>query len=190
MIGELNLLKSIKVNKKWSFYNIVYVILIITVFVGLILPYFILAKVGYSEEVGSTVSLSSIAGYLRFLSGDENQMIIRIAIHNIAIAIFGFIASFFSAGIIGGIFLLINCFVLSTTLFGIHTLPAIIFVSLEFLGMCIAIFGGTKLSEKRKNGSSFNEIFKNASILILIIIIIYFIAAIIESKVILNRWWQ
>ena len=109
-------------------------------------------------------------------------------LNNIAIAIFGFIASFFSAGIVGGFFLLINCFVLSTTLFGIHILPAIIFVSLEFLGMCIAIFGGTKLSEKRKNGSSFNKIFKNSSILILIIITIYFIAAIIESKVILNRW--
>ena len=182
------MLKNIKFNKKLSFYNIVYSILVITVFVGLILPYFILAKVGYSEEVGSTVSLSNIAGYLRFLSEDDNHMIIRIAIHNIAIAIFGFIASFFSAGIVGGFFLLINCFVLSTTLFGIHILPAIIFVSLEFLGMCIAIFGGTKLSEKRKNGSSFNKIFKNSSILILIIITIYFIAAIIESKVILNRW--
>lgn len=188
MIGELNLLKNIKVNKKWSFYNIVYIVLIVKVFVGLILPYFILARLRYSKEVGSAVSLSSIAGYLRFLSEDKSQMIVRIAVHNIAIAIFGFIASFLSAGIIGGFFLLINCFVLSTTLFGIHTLPAIIFVSLEFLGICIAIFGGTKLSQKRKNGLSFNGIFKNSSILILIIIVIYFIAAIIESKIILNQW--
>lgn len=183
------MLKSIKVNKKQNFYNIVYVILIITAFVGLILPYFILTKFGYSEEVGSTVSLSSIAGYLRFLSGDENQMIIRIAIHNIAIAIFGFIASFFSAGIIGVFFVLINCFVLSATLFGIHTLPAIIFVSLEFLGICIAIFGGTHLSKMFfKNNTPVKNILKLSIFIIAVIAIIYLIAAFIESKIILSCW--
>lgn len=183
------MLKNIKVNKKWSFYNIVYVTLIVTAFVGLILPYFILAKFGYSEEVGSIVPLSNIAGYLRFLSEDENQMIIRIAIHNIAIAIFGFIASFFSAGIIGGFFLLINCFVLSATLFGIHTLPAIIFVSLEFLGICIAVFGGTHLSKRFvKKNTPAKDILKLSIFINAAIAILYFIAAFIESKIILSCW--
>ena len=189
MIGELNLLKNIKKHNKLDFYVVMNIILIIVGSAGFILPFFISNKYKNSSEIRSTVLLSNIIGYCRFLVGNKNQMIIDIAIHNIAIAIFGFIISFFSRGILGCLILFFNLFVLGTVLCDIHTFLTIVFVSLEFIGICMAVFLGTNLSKKfNKNDTPIKNILRLSVFIIAIIVIIYFIAAFIESKIIISHW--
>jgi hypothetical protein len=156
-------------------------------FIGFFLPWLILQK---SNNPGSeTVPLTSVASYLRFLTGNRNQMLIDIAIHNIAIAILIFILSFFSRGILGCLALFFNLFVIGAVLHDVHTLPTVLFAFLEFLGVCIAVFGGTILSEKRvKYEITLKSIFKFSIIFIFVITFLYFVAAFIESNVILNKW--
>lgn len=189
MIGELSLLKNLKKHNKLDFYKVINIILIIAGSAGFILPFFILYKYKNSSEIRPIVLLSNIIGYCRFLVGNKKQMITDIAIHNIAIAIFGFITSFFSRGILGCLILFFNLFVLGTVLCDVHTAFTIIFVSLELIGICIAVFGGTNLSKRfNKNNTPLKNILKLSIFIIAIIAIIYFIAASIESKIILNHW--
>ena len=183
------MLENIKNNIKLNFYKIINIILVVSAVSGLILPWFILSKLNGSNEANLAVSLSSMASFLCFLNGNKNQMVINIALHNIVIALFSFISSFLSSGVIGCFFLFLNCFTLSLTLFEIHTLPAVIFIFLEFLGICIAIFGGTNLAKRRKKDNlPLSTVFKNSIILICIILVIYFLAAFIESGLILSKW--
>ena len=183
------MLENIKNNKKIDFYKIMNVILAISAVSGLILPWFILSKSSGSNESNLAVSLSSMASFLRFFTGSKNQMVVDIAVHNFAIAILGFILSFLSHGVLGCIFLFLNSFVMGTVLYGVHTFYTILFVFLELLGICIAVFGGTNLAKKRnKSNLSLTVIFKNSIILICIMAVIYFLAAFIESGLIISKW--
>jgi len=174
-------------EKKTNFYKIIYIILIVMGIIALILPWIILHKSDSSN--GEIVSLISIASYFRFFTGSKSQMIVDIAMHNVAIAVFGFVISFFSRGVLGCLALFLNLFVIGMVLCDIHTLPTILFAFLEFLGICVAVFGGTILSEKRiKFDVPLNKIFKSALVLILVIAVLYFVAAFIESNILLNKW--
>lgn len=176
-------------SKKLDFFKFINIFLIIVGLIGFTLPFFILNKVETQEGIDQSVPLLSVANYFRFLVGNKNQMFIDIAIHNIAIAIFGFIISFFSRGILGSLALFFNLFVLGTVLFDVHTLPTIVFVLLEFIGICIAIFGGTNLSKRVvKFNDPIKSVFKYSFFIFLFIVIFYFAAAFIESKVILDQW--
>ena len=189
MTGELNLSKNMKTNSGLDFYKVIDAVLISACFMGFILPFFILHKSNTSNGLGATISLAGIIGYCRFLAGSKNQMLIDIAIHNIAIAIFGFIISFFSRGTLGCLVLFFNLFVLGTVLFDVHTLPTIIFVLLEFVGICLAVFGGTHLSKRFvKKNTPAKDILKFSIFINAAIAILYFIAAFIESKIILSCW--
>ena len=177
-----------KGHNRLDFFKVINIILILVGCIGFILPFIILSKTDNAENMSTTVPIASIIGYCRFLAAEKNQMFFDIAIHNIAIAILGVIISFFSRGILGCFILFFNLFILGTVFWGTQRALSIVFISLEFIGICLAVFGGTKLSEKRKDGLSLIKLFKSSVILILIITIIYFIAAIIESKIILNQW--
>ena len=182
---EFGSLKNIKNNKKLDFYKIINIILIFSTIGGLILPWFVLPKLE-SNEFATT--LTGIAGILRFLVGNKNQMITDIALHNFAIATFSFVLSFLSHGVLGCLFLFFNSFIMSMVLYGLRTFYAILFISLEFLGLCIATFGGTILAKKRKlDNLSMKNIFKSATILTLIMMCIYFLAAFIESNLIISK---
>lgn len=173
-------------NKKFNFYKCMYVILVLIGCIGFFLPWFIIQRSNNPEN--STTLLTNLAGYLRFLTGNRSQMIIDIAIHNTAIAILGLILSFFSRGTLGTIALFLNLFMLGVVLHDIHTLPIIIFAGLEFLGICVAVFGGTMLSEKNvKCNMPFKRILKYLIILATIIATLYFIAAFVETNAILNK---
>lgn len=176
-------------HKKFDFFKFINAALIIVGCVGFILPFLVLHKSNDSDNASLTVSLASVAGYFRFLAGNKNQMFIDIALHNIAIAVFGFIISFFSRGILGSLVLFLNLFVLGTVLFDIHTPFTIIFVMLEFIGICVAVFGGTYLSKKMVlQHASTKDIFRSSFFVVLFIAVTYFVAAFIESNVILNQW--
>lgn len=178
-----------KAHNKLDFFKVINIILMITGCIGFILPFIILHKPDNAENINTVIPLSSIVGYCRFLVAGKNQMFFDIAIHNIAIAIFGFVISFFSRGVLGCLILFFNLFVLGTVLFSVHTVPTIIFVLLELIGICVSVFGGTHLSSRViKNNSTTKEIFKSSLVAIIIIVVVYFIAAIIESKIILNQW--
>lgn len=176
-------------SKKLNFFKFINIFLIIVGLIGFTLPLFILNKVEAQEGINQSVPLLSVANYFRFLVGSKNQMLIDIAIHNIAIAIFGFIISFFSRGILGSLALFFNLFVLGTVIFNVNNLPTIIFVLLEFMGICIAIFGGTNLSKRIiKFNDPIKSIFKYSFFIFFFIVIFYFAAAFVESKVIFNQW--
>lgn len=95
LTGELNLSKNMNANNGLGFYKVIDAVLIVACFMGFISP-----KSNTSHGLGTPVSLAGIIGYCRFLAGSKNQMLIDIAVHNIAIAIFGFIISFFSRGVL------------------------------------------------------------------------------------------
>ena len=176
-------------HKKFDFFKFINAALIIVGCIGFILPFLILHKSNGSDNASLTVSLASVAGYFRFLAGNKNQMFIDIALHNIAIAVFSFIISFFSRGILGCLALFLNLFVLGTVLFDVHTTFTIIFVLLEFIGICVAVFGGTYLSKSLvRQQTSPKAIFKLSFFIILFIVVVYLVAAFIESRVILSMW--
>jgi len=183
------LLENIQNNQKSKFYKVINIILAVSTISGLVLPWFLLSNYNSSDKANLTISLTSIAGFLRFLTGGKNQMLVDITVHNAAIAVLGFILSFLSHGVLGCVFLFLNSFLVGMVLYGVHDFQTILFVFLEILGICVAAFGGTILAKKRnENNLSLSSVFKYSGILILIITIIYFLAAIIESNLIINRW--
>lgn len=177
-----------KVRNRLDFFKIINAILIMTGCIGFILPFIILNKPDNAENISTSIPLTSVVGYCRFFAAGKNQMFFDIAIHNIAIAIFGFIISFFSRGILGCLILFFNLFVLGTVLFSVHNLPTVIFVLLEFIGICVAVFGGTVLSEKRKRDVCLRDLLKQATLLLSIISCVYVLAAVIEQYVITGHW--
>jgi hypothetical protein len=168
-----NELNSLKISKKNNFYKIINIFLIISAFLGLVLPWAILSR--FQENVlNSATNLSDIAGYLKFLMVNKDQMIMNIAMHNFVISIICFILSFLSSGILGCFFLFLNSFSIGTVLFGVHDFWTVIFTSF--------------LVKKRKiDDFSMKNIFKISIILIAIIATIYFAAAFIESDLILEK---
>jgi len=179
------LFKNMTNNKKLDFDKIINIILFISAIAGLLLGIFVSVKLDSS----SSVSLMSIAGFLRFFTGNKNQMIIDIALHNSAIAILCLLLSFLSRGILGSVILFFNSFIIGAVLCGVNSFQSFGFVFLEFLGICLAAFIGTNLAKKRyKNNLALFDILKRFGLLSLIIVIIYFLAAIIESNLLLNHW--
>lgn len=158
--------------------------MIFLMIVGSILPWIVPL---HFENI-STFSLSGIAGYLRFLTKDKNDMIVSIAFHNITIALLSFIVSFLSNGILGILLLFINLISVNMVLSKIHDFSMAFFVYLEIIGIFIAAFIGTVLSSKKseKNFSLLN-IFKCFIALTLVLVIIYFVAAYVECDFIMNR---
>ncbi len=182
------MLKNMHTNERTTFFKRIYIFLGCSIIVGIFVPFFIVFQLKSTQGVNAAVSLSNIACYLRFLAGSKSEMILSIAVHNMAVALFSFILSFFSSGVLGCLFLFMNSFVLSTTLIGVHTVHTIIFVLLEFIGICLSVFGGTALSEKRKREVCLRDLLKQATLLLSIISCVYLLAAVIEQYVITGHW--
>jgi hypothetical protein len=185
-IKNSSLIKPHDGSKKINFYKVIYIVIVIFAIIGLILPWFIFSKLEFDKNV---TTLTGMAGILRFLVGNKGQMVIDIALHNFAIAIFSFILSFLSHGVLGCLYLFFNSFLIGTVLYGIHTFQTILFTFLELSGLCVAVFGGMILAKKRNlDNLSMKNIFKFTIILNFIMAIIYFLAAFIESNLILSKW--
>lgn len=176
-------------KKKISFYNIMHLILITLAFASLILA-IIVANNNSSITSTNNMNLSSIAGYLKFLSPNKLHSIISVALHNFGLSLMAYILSLLSGGILG-IFPLCSSFFICGMV--IYTSPKnlsnIIFVILELVGMCLAVFGGLCFNQKRKKSNwPLEKIFFGSLILITMLFLIYITAACIESKLLQSLW--
>lgn len=137
----------------------------------------------YKQEM----DINSIAPFIRFLTIDPTTSILELAFHNFSLAFIAYILSMFSFGILG-IFSLCSAFYIAGIVVNSSfNFLILIFTILEVAGMCLSVFGGVYIFNKRRKYSiSLNEVFVFSAKLILTLMIIYFLAACVETYFIQN----
>ena len=140
---------------------------------------------------GSTqqINVGTIASYLKFLPENKTQTIIQIALHNFALALIAYILSLFSCGVLG-IAPLCSAFLVAGSVIQTSTnITTISFVTLELIGMSLAVFGGSYVFNQRKrNNLSLKKVFVISLCLTIVLVITYLFAAYIETELIQNLW--
>ena len=175
-------------NVKIKLDNIVKVVLIFLAVVAFCVP-FIKGTQSTPQVFNNSMELENILGYLRFLSKDSNKVIVDLAVHNFSIAIITYILSILSAGILGAIQFCSAFFIAGNVIKTSPDVATVFFVSLELVGMSIAVFGGLFVSQKlRGHKLSFNKSIIVSLTLITIMGICYLLAAYIETGIIQKLW--
>lgn len=139
-----------------------------------------------SAEI-QTIDIGSIAFYLRFLAIGEKSTTLELAFHNWGLALVSYLLSMLSFGILGIGFLCSAFFVAGMVFANTFNIFTFSFTTLEVVGMCLSVFGGLYVFNKRKKDEfSLRDVMIFSVKLICILAVIYFLAACIETNFIQN----
>ena len=176
------------VKVKIDLYNMIKFILIFLAVVAFCVP-FVKDTQNAQLSNNSFRELDNVLVYLRFISKDSNKLVVDLAVHNFGIAIITYILSILSAGILGAIQFCSAFFVAGNVIKTSPDVATLFFVSLELIGMSIAVFGGLFVSQKLRDGKlSINKGIIVSLVLIAIMGINYLLAAYIETGIIQKLW--
>jgi hypothetical protein len=166
-----------------------YILLSVLAFFFFALGFFVSKNLLHGSVETTNMSLSSIAGYLRFLSPNKSKTITSIALHNFGLATISYIFSLISGGILGILTICSAFFIGGFVMFTPFTWTNFSFITFELIGMGLAVFGGLYVYEKRKKSNlSLKNIFSFSLIFIFMMFFIYIIAAFIETSLLQKLW--
>lgn len=176
----------LKLKNRFDYFKtITFIIILLSIFSFFSSWFMINLKVENSNS--AVTNISSIAGYLRFFTG--NKIMFDIAIHNFILAFIVFILSTLSMGVFGVFPLCSAFYIAGITLKASSDIYTISFVLLEILGMSLSVFLGIYIAKKRReNHMQLKSIFLFSFCLIIILGLIYFLAGYIESGLIKDLW--
>ncbi|MFR1178858.1 MAG: hypothetical protein ACLSDH_02180 [Bacilli bacterium] len=174
-------------KKKVSSYVLINSFLIVSALVSFFIAIFSAKQLKQNANSVQTIEINSVAFYLRFLTIEPRTTIFELTFHNFGLALVAYILSMFSFGILSLGFLCSAFYVAGLVISNSFDFLTLVFTGMELVGMCLSVFGGVYIFDKRRK---FHASLKNVLIfsveLVLTLLAIYILAACVENQFIQN----